>query len=443
MKKEDLLEFIAQMKDEIFFLVIMLAIAVIALVFYFVFSKNKKDIYLVWFFVVQYCFMLIWQLWFLSFEYSENKWFENAYVIIFITILAYIAIKSIFVIKANQMGLRITMGIPGEPVGSGPYIAIYPIQKIAIVPTELQSISFAANSVMTKRGRVKGYKDVIESAEVSVLFTLYYYFDKSELTTTVKKVSGFNEKDLAPELIPYVRDVLRTLIGRTPWRLINEERYKFAQCALGRIWPIGKEEKNYILEKYEVTEDGVIIEKNNSIKDDIKAGKGTSLFLYHFKRIEYGEKCWIKEEHLQKSPYVQFGLEKVAIAIEDIDFTDPELKKAISAPELSRLKKDAQKLDTDANRYTLEEEGAGAATARKKMIEVIQGAPELEVLYTLKEMAQGTSNTILFQIPAAFESKIKDMLGGNDFGSMFKLLKPEQQKEIKNIIEGAIKSAEK
>ncbi|MEA1962852.1 MAG: hypothetical protein U9M94_01280, partial [Patescibacteria group bacterium] len=193
LKMEKLLEFLNLMKDEIIFLAIMLAIVALALILYFVVLKKKKDIYLVWLFAIHYCFMFVWQLWFLYFEFLKNKWFENAYAIVFIAALVCAAVKSIFIIKANQMGIRITWGIPGEPIESGPHIAVWPIQKIVIVPTELQSIAFATNSVMTKRGRVKGYQDVIESAEISVLFTLYYYFDKSELAATVKRVSGFNE----------------------------------------------------------------------------------------------------------------------------------------------------------------------------------------------------------------------------------------------------------
>ena len=52
--------------------------------------------------------------------------------------------------------------------------------------------------------------------------------------------------------------------------------------------------------------------------------------------------------------------------------------------------------------------------------------------------SQGTSNTILYQIPAAFENRIRDMLGGNSLGEAFRLLSPEDKAVVRDAIQQAI-----
>lgn len=59
------------------------------------------------------------------------------------------------------------------------------------------------------------------------------------------------------------------------------------------------------------------------------------------------------------------------------------------------------------------EKGIAEADARGRMVDVIKNNPDLEFLRSLEEMAKGTSNTILYQIPVAFEDKVSKILGGN------------------------------
>lgn len=437
-----------EIRNMLFVFFLFLFIGAILIIGYFILKKKKKDfpeIYLTYALLALYVIAFFCHLT-LFFSYSEGgKWLGVIYSLAILGALGYACFKSFHIIKANQMGLRVTLGDPGDYLSSGPNVGIWPLQKIAHVPTSIQAFQFAAISVMTKRGRVRGYKEVIESAEISVLFTIYYYFRLDKLKQTIKNVPGFSKEDLAPELIPFALDVLRTLIGRTPWRLINEERYKFTQCALGRIWPLDKKEKNFKLHPEAVTESGKKLKSKPKSEPVTESGEKTvedenhNLFLFSFDEIkEFEDERWIKEKNLEKSPFVQFGLEKVVIAIEDIDFTDDDLQKAVSAPEKARLNKTAQELKAKADSFTLKREGEGKAHARKKMLEAIQQHPDLEVLNTLKGMAQGETNT-MFQIPSFLENGITKLLGNkNDIMTMFNDMEPEDRKFFQEFIASTI-----
>lgn len=325
------------------------------------------------------------------------------------------------IIKENQMGIRVTLGKPGNRMRSGPRLALWPVQKIVKYPTTQQSIQFAVPTIMTKRGRVAGYSETIEPAEITILFTLYYNFDWEKLLDTIVKAPGASEKAMASELIPYVTDVIRTIVGRIPWRLINEERYKFSQLVLSRVFPIAEAEKTWKLDHKEYEKE-----------------KGVNTFSF----VECLDSP-IDEEDLFKSPFIMFGLKNISLAVENINFTDADLQKAISAPERARLEASAKKLVAAGERKKREEEGKGDAEARKAMIMVIKKEKDLEVLQALKEIAQGTSNTILYQLPRVLESKVSDLLGDNSPGEITKVMSNKNKKWIHDLIEKSINELKK
>lgn len=427
MNENGLKGFFVPISNEITILVVSI-IAVVVIMFGLIKNKDRfdnADLWLTRTFMAHYAFLTLWQVVYL-FTIFENRAIENIFTLIMLIVLTVIGAKSFKIIKPNQMGIRVTLGEAGEDLGSGPNIAIWPIQKIVIVPTELQSIAFAVNNVMTKRGRVKGYEDIIESVGYSVLFTVYFQFNQENLRKAIKNVKGFSEEYIEEELIPYTLSVLRALMGRVPWRLINEERYKFTQCALGRLLPL-KEEKRY-----------QITEKPVNEKGDKIANKEAKLFLYEFTEITDKDKGWLKDDQFAKSPYVQCGLENVSLAAEQTKFTDDEINKAVSAAEKSRLNKQAKKLDSEANAYEILKKGEAEATARQKMVDVIKNNPDLEVLLTLREMAQGTSNTLFYQLPSGVENKLRDLLGGNSLGDLTKFLNPEVLKKLQKMSPGKL-----
>ncbi len=335
-------------------------------------------------------------------------------------------------VEEKEMAVKITFGRPGDCLNSGLHFVWQWIQRLVIFPTTMQSIRFAVSSVPTKRGRVDGYHEVIEGTEINALFTIYYYFKKENLKQTVIFAPGISEKELSEELVPYTQDILRNLLGRMPWRLTNEERFKFTQMALSRIMPM-----NY-------TEDRCFaLEKEKEDENIEGSRKKEQIIHYKFEPIdtqELADKILPKENELKKnSPFVQFGLQKVMLALEDINFTSGDMQEAISAPETARLNKIATEISARAEKYKLSREGEGAANARKEMIRAIQENPDLEVLYTLRELAKGDKGTILYQIPQQVSSKVTELLGGNSAEDMFKTLSPQSTKFLKDLIDDAIR----
>jgi len=324
--------------------------------------------------------------------------------------------KCFNILGPNWMGIKTTWGKPDdEGVDSGPCWIWWPIQRLTKYTKEQMRWTFTATSIMTKQGKVEGYKEEIEPTEIDIKCTILAYFDKEKLNRTIQKAPGATAKDLAGGLIPYAKDTIRAIGGRIPWRLINQERRYFSEWIIARFLPY---DLGY--PKYEQNERGEWFfnsqERNQNLTEDIL---------------------------LLSSPFVQFGLKNLTFVFEDISFLDPELRKAVNAPEKARLQAQATMTTAKAERIKRTEEGKGDAAGRSAMVKVIKEYPDLEVLLTLREMAQGTSNTILYQVPAAFENRVRDMLGGNSPGEVFRTLSKDNQKLVQEVIAETIKKLNK
>lgn len=342
-------------------------------------------------------------------------------VIIFVSVFGLVLFKSINILSPNEMGVRVKLGKPGNTVDSGFHLALWPIEKIARYTKEIMEFKFAAPSIITRRGRIKGYKDPIETTEIDVICSFFCYFDINKLKITIEKAPGRTAKELGPVLVPFVQDIVRMLGARLPWRIINQERYYFIQNVQARIVPLPNG-CPHILEEDE-DEDGV--------------------FKYSFDS-ETRECIFTSEDLKNDSPFVQFGLKDVSFAIEDINFVDDGMKTAISGPEKARVEGKATEISALAEKRKRTLEGQGDAAARREMIEVIKDHKDLEFLYALREMAQGTSNTILYQIPGAFENRFKDILGDNTkVAELLRMLSPEDQKAVEKTIMDTINNLRK
>ena len=84
-----------------------------------------------------------------------------------------------------------------------------------------------------------------------------------------------------------------------------------------------------------------------------------------------------------------------------------------------------------------------AEWCRGRAKEVIKEEKDLEVLLTLREVAKGTSNTILYQLPRVFESKVAELLGGSSPGEIIKLFSEENKKYLVNVIQETIENLKK
>lgn len=358
--------------------------------------------------------------------YKENAELVLDWLIYLSGVLMLIIVyKSCNIVKANEFGVKIFMGIPVTAVDPGFNLTFWPLYVLERFPANQQVIDFVVPSIMTRRGRVKGSNDIIEPAEINIVMKLFYYFDKNLLTKTIKRIPGKSEEKMSEPLIGYLTDVVRNQAGKVPWRLINQERFKFLQIVRSRIIPI-------TVRPSAGDNTGEPLYKINPQDKDEK------IPTFAYEEIYEGNENVLKAKDLKGSPFVQFGLKNVDLSIIDINFTDEELKKAISAPETSRLKANAKRNEGDGERYYKEQVGIGEAEARKAMIEAIKENPDLEVLFALREMARGTSNTILYQVPAAFENRMRDLLGGNSLGDAVRMFSPENQQYLKKIVEEII-----
>lgn len=338
----------------------------------------------------------------------------------FLALIILFIVKSINVLQPNEMGKRVFLGKPGETVQPGLHITIWPLERIERYTKNILEFSFTVPSIMTKRGYVSGYGEPIETTEMDIECTVYAYFDENKLDDTIEKAPGKTAPAIGPALVPYVVDIVRTLAGRIPWRLVNQERRAFALNVLHRMVPI--------------TED---VPKIKPEIEQTEAEKRDELPIYFFDADEF--ETPLREDQLKESPFVQFGLKDVAFAIEDINFTEEALQKAVSEPEKARLEGTAKVVAARAEKTKRQLEGEGSADARRKMIEAIKDTPELEYLSAFRDAAQGESNTILYQLPHAFESKFKNMLGGNHPSELLRMMNPQDREKLINEIDKILK----
>ncbi|RLB86448.1 MAG: hypothetical protein DRH10_10375, partial [Deltaproteobacteria bacterium] len=138
----------------------------------------------------------------------------------------------------------------------------------------------------------------------------------------------------------------------------------------------------------------------------------------------------IKGDKENPTPFYTIGFTQIDVNITDIGLPE-ELKKAVAGLEQSRLDKHAAFHKAMGERKVIEERGKGEAVARKEMLKVVQEAGlDYELLFSFREFAQGTSNTIIYQLPQALSDRISNILGGTSIEDAFRKLKPEDQTKI-------------
>lgn len=346
------------------------------------------------------------------------------FLIVFLSLLVVVGFyvyKCVQIIQPNEMGVRVVLGEPKHDpplpliVGTNLYWTWWPFEWIVRYTKNVMQFNFVVESVMTERGKIDGHPAIIEPAEINISCVLYAYFDPENLHKTIEAAPGNTENDLGPVLVPYVIDVIRALGGRVPWRVINDQRHYTAEWILARLAGGNFYEINEATEKLGAKDEY----KRFSFKDDSRESLNQNV-------IE------------EVSPFLQFGLRGLSLAILDVNLHDPDLAAVYGDAEKARLKKHGIELEADAERYRLKEEGKGNAKAREKMIKAIKSNPDLEVLQALKEMAQGTSNTILYQIPAPFASRMQDLLGGNNPAEMLRNMTEGDKREFLAALQGLI-----
>lgn len=378
--------------------------------------------------------------------------------IIFLLVCLVLAItyifKSLVTIESNETGWRTIFGANGKALEPGLNFCPWLISKLVIYEKTPLIFKFKVASAMTKNGVVKNYKEdsgEIERADIDIILTLTTFFDHNNLAHTAANAPGVDAKSLAPAIRPFIVGIFRSIASEMPWPLLNGERTKVIDYALSKIKP-----------EYEYY--GVDFALDQKSKSNIYFFKDTK---------DRGETIDLMRS---KNPLVKFGLDvdNTTIEIEDINFSRKELADAFNLAEQARLtgesRRIANKIDVqktiddglannkisankileeglktdevnkingltladnkrkegDALAYNIEREGEALSKARKLMIAEIKDNPDLEYLRTLEQMAKGTSNTILYQIPKSFEEKVSTIMGGSKPEDFFSLLKDEK-----------------
>jgi len=304
---------------------------------------------------------------------------------VIVVIIGLISRESFGVIRPNQKGIKVTLGIPAKKETKGWYFALWPVQKMIKITKELMLFKFTVPSAITRRGKVDGQEKVVESAEVDIKCAIYAQFDEDHLSPIIQYAPGYNAKSLGPFLIPYAIDTVRAMAGRLPWRLINRERFKSATWVQARL--IGGK-------YFGINDDN----HNESIK-----------FKEPPQDSKIGESIITRDEIKGKSPFAILRMKNVSFVIEDLIFSD-DMRKSITAAERANLDAEAKIIAAVAEKTKRAEEGQGDADARGSMLEKIKSTPELETLSTLKEIGKGPSNFI-FALPDVVQ-KVLAKIGG-------------------------------
>ncbi len=363
----------------------------------------------------------------------------TAIIGILVLIIGY-GFLSLMVILPNETGWMTVLGAHGRALNSGIHLCPKWFTNVAKYTKTPLIFKFKVSSATTKNGFVKGYRDdtsEIERTDLDILLTLTTYFDHSNLFFTVANAPGNNAKKLGPAIEPFIQDIVRSVASEMPWPLFLGDKDNVSNYILSKIIP----EYSYA-----------------DIEKEISANGKSNIYSFG-SSFKNGEN---KKKMMSKNPLVQFGLDtsRTTIKIEDINFSKASLANLLGLAEEERMKADAgviannlnvfkireegkakaeasaeliekegkakaeaKKLDAVANADFIEKEGKAKAEARKNMIAEIKDNPDLEYLRTLEQMAKGTSNTILYQIPKKFEEKIGQILGGGKPEDWFALLK--------------------
>lgn len=353
-------------------------------------------------------------------------------IVIFFGVLY--SLKSLIIVKVNEMALKVTFG---KVTGLyQPGLRFCPWLFSSVVVYEKTPLIFETKifDVLTKTGKVKGNQNDREikrtTLDVFITLTLYFSDNLVNLTKTAER-GGYNSNDIKVlgEIInPFIDSVVRSVFSEMPWLLSYQERVKVTEYLMSRISPSYK--------YYSIKSDGINDQKNNDLKS------------YYFSDI----KDAISEDRsLMKryNPIIQlhFDMERISILVNRIDFSDPNLAKLINLAESARMEKEVASINQtqarregDTQAYIMEARGKAAANSRSLMIKAIKDNPNLEYLRALENFSQSPATKIIYQIPKIIEDGMAGIFGNNQVSDLQALLKdPEVTKTIKEAIDNITK----
>jgi regulator of protease activity HflC (stomatin/prohibitin superfamily) len=314
------------------------------------------------------------------------------------------------IVRENERGVKVVLGNPSGIVESGPRWIPWLFGKLRRYTTKLFELGgepekngtsaegaakqreFARAGVLTKAGKSADPDDteVYSPVNVGIDVSLRYYWpsDSTRLIDVVKSLPDPDDrKALANIFEELVLEQVRTVGSQRTWIDLYRDRAKFAA--------------------------------------DITLAITTNL-----------------------SPTnILLKVDSPVVVIDHLEFPEG-LINSISKAEIARLEKKAKIIDADAEKEVLTRqgegneakktaEGRGDANARKSLYEAIGSEPQniqKEVLLTLREMAKGTSNTILFQIPSQITDTLSEIFGKSKGLGPEQIMKDLSQEQLKNLL---------
>lgn len=274
------------------------------------------------------------------------------------------------IIRENENAVVVFLGKPRRTVTSGLVHTWWPFEYVRKFTTELMELEFRRAGIITKAAEFE--QQTYGAANICLDTTMYFRWPTGDnLLETVKIVGNPENKDTVRDFFEEtVLDAYRSEGGRVTWREITQDRKTFS--------------------------------------DDVTAA--------------------LIDEPSDPLNQARIPQESVRLVIKHLELPK-NLEEAITKPEVARMEGEAFKtksefegegnkkrtiLEGEGSKEKIMREGEGKADARKKLYEAIGKEPEniqKEVLLTLREMAQGTSNTILFPIPSEITDVLSDIFG--------------------------------
>ncbi len=265
-------------------------------------------------------------------------------------------------VSAETVGIKAFMEQYQPKRYTGTWLFVFwPFEKICFFPRGQQELDFPKQQIRTASGKINNTKYSRVTIETDPVMYFNWPIKEGEEEKLIMAIKEAPHPDNKEELLQYfgpsVMASVRRSLGNLTW----------VECDRG------------------TTEDGKTL--SECVIDDLRKNTGNPVFMAKLQNVRFEFK----------------------------NFTLPEeLNEAITLPQVEEYKSTARKIAAKAIREERKQEGLGDAAARKAIGNAINNIDDgviIETLHTLREMAQGTSNTILYGLPPQVANILKEKTG--------------------------------
>jgi regulator of protease activity HflC (stomatin/prohibitin superfamily) len=283
-------------------------------------------------------------------------------MLLFLSIVLFFVVWAIFcirIVRETERAIVVSLGNPVHRINSGLRFIFWPLQWLVYFPTTIQELNFRRAGIITSKGEYNSVQ--YGQANIGIDPAMYFRWPDTdeELISALRAIGTTDLQNITDLFEETVLDAFRTVGGGKTWGEITQERKGYAA------------------------------ETRQSLLDE-------------------------PEDPLKIAAFSDFRL-----AIKHVELP-PGLLESLTKPEIARLEREAAKEQAEAEKIRIIGQGEGIAKARKMLFKAIGDEPaniQKEILLTLREMAQGTSNTILFPIPSKLTDVLEEVFGSSSKGA--------------------------